>query len=131
LKYRLVDLLACPMCKHFPLELYVLEREEVTSRKLPGEPPLCELYCALLGKRVKELAETPPCEACIRIEISTGVLYCSSCRRWYPVIDTIPHMLPDDLREKERESELAFLERYKQSLPEKIVYEGRPHSISK
>jgi uncharacterized protein YbaR (Trm112 family) len=27
------------------------------------------------------------------------VLICASCNRWYPVIDDIPRMLPDELRE--------------------------------
>jgi len=33
-------------------------------------------------------------------EIEEGILICSNCNRWYPIIETIPHMLPDDLREE-------------------------------
>ena len=32
-KYRLMDLLACPMCKHFPLNLEVYSVEERYSPK--------------------------------------------------------------------------------------------------
>ncbi|MEM4000882.1 MAG: Trm112 family protein, partial [Saccharolobus sp.] len=47
MKYRLMDLLACPMCKHFPLKLFVFSEKEI-DRKLSQEDkkPLCELYCA-------------------------------------------------------------------------------------
>jgi uncharacterized protein YbaR (Trm112 family) len=31
-------------------------------------------------------------------EVVTGVILCNSCKRWYPVINTIPHLLPDLLR---------------------------------
>ncbi len=60
-------------------------------------------------------------------EIESGVIYCSNCSRYYPIIDTIPVMLPDELRD--RKEDAAFLEKWKGSLPEKIVYEGRPTSL--
>jgi uncharacterized protein YbaR (Trm112 family) len=31
------------------------------------------------------------------IEINTGLLFCEECKRWYPIIETIPQMLPDFL----------------------------------
>ncbi len=126
MKYRLVDLLACPMCRHFPLELVVIE-EKVYEREVKIEKPACELYCGLLRKPVKEAGETP-CEECLKKEVVTGVLICSQCNRWYPIIDEIPRMLPDELR---RESEdVAFLEKYKDKLPEKVLKEGRPYNLS-
>jgi len=125
-----MDLLACPMCKNFPLELYVLVEKRHEDRKLPGEPPLCELYCGYLRKEMKSLSEKPPCEECIKHEVLEGALYCSSCGRWFPIIDTIPHMLPDDIRKRERSRELEFLEKHKASLPEKIVRFGRPHNLA-
>lgn len=39
------------------------------------------------------------------IEIETGVLLCPECKRWFPIIDTIPQMLPDEYRDKELEIE--------------------------
>ncbi|MBM1154755.1 Trm112 family protein, partial [archaeon] len=58
--------------------------------------------------------------------ITTGVLYCKQCGRWYPIIDEIPHILPDDLRE--RDKDLDFLKKWKNELPSKIVTEGKPYS---
>lgn len=139
MKYRLMDILACPMCKHFPLELYVIEVEKYVEREKyiqillqKQEPPLCELYCYKLqlpvGKSLKELrGEKTPCNICLKIEVVTGVIFCPSCLRWYPVIDGIPRMLPDNLRK--RSGDLDFLRRYTNKLPDKIVREGKPWNI--
>jgi uncharacterized protein YbaR (Trm112 family) len=43
----------------------------------------------------------------VNIEIQTGLLFCNECNRWYPIIDSIPRMLPDEYREKDEE--LQFL----------------------
>jgi uncharacterized protein YbaR (Trm112 family) len=32
-------------------------------------------------------------------KIKGEVLVCVDCKRWYPIIEDIPHMLPDELRE--------------------------------
>ncbi len=34
-------------------------------------------------------------------EIIEGSLYCASCEETYPIEDTIPNMLPPDLRDSE------------------------------
>ena len=89
MKRSLLDILACPIDKHYPLELYELESK---------------------GDIVVE-----------------GVLRCPKCNRYYPIIDEIPIMLPDELRDKDRD--LSFLEKWKDKLPKVIVYEGLPHHL--
>jgi len=49
------------------------------------------------------------------------------CDRWYPIIDTIPHMLPDDLRKEEEDK--AFLENWKEKIPKKVLEEGKPFKL--
>jgi len=56
--------------------------------------------------------------------VSEGVLFCSKCSRFYPIIEEIPIMLPDELRDKKLEME--FLKNYKDQLPEKISKIGLP-----
>ncbi len=56
--------------------------------------------------------------------VSEGVLFCSKCSRFYPIIEEIPIMLPDELRDKKLEME--FLKNYKDQLPEKISKLGLP-----
>jgi len=61
-------------------------------------------------------------------EIVEGIIVCQQCLRWYPIIEEIPHMLPDDLREEKEDA--PFLEKWKKSIPEKVLKEGRPFNLS-
>jgi len=56
--------------------------------------------------------------------ISEGALFCPKCSRFYPIIEEIPIMLPDELRDKKLEIE--FLKNHKDRLPEKISKSGLP-----
>jgi uncharacterized protein YbaR (Trm112 family) len=60
-------------------------------------------------------------------EIISGLITCSKCNRWYPIIDEIPHMLPDELREENED--LQFLEKWKAKIPSKTLKEGKPFSV--
>lgn len=120
-----MDLLACPMCKKFPLRLFIFSKNTV-QREINETKPLCEIYCSYKDRQVSEL-QNPPCEECIKYEIVEGLLYCDNCRRWYPIIDEIPRMLPDNLRRKEEE--LKFLARHKDELPKDIVENGLPFNL--
>ena len=86
---KLLDILACPIDKHYHLELIELtSKDEV---------------------------------------IVDGVLVCSGCNRFYPIIDEIPVMLPDDLRNKSED--LEFLRRWREKLPSRVTETGKPHSL--
>lgn len=39
----------------------------------------------------------------IETEIESGILFCKKCGRWFPIIETIPQMLPDEYRNEEKE----------------------------
>lgn len=60
-------------------------------------------------------------------EIVEGLLVCSKCNRYYPIIEEIPHMLPDELREKTED--IGFLKKWQQKIPEKILNEGKPFNL--
>ncbi len=87
MKRKLLDILACPIDKHYPLDLIDLKSKNEE-------------------------------------EVEDGVLLCSECNRFYPIIDEIPVMLPDDLRK--RDEDLEFLSKWREKLPEEVVYDGRP-----
>lgn len=53
-----------------------------------------------------------------------GTLYCTKCSRFYPIIEEIPIMLPDELRDKKQD--IDFLEKNKESLPQKIINHANP-----
>lgn len=50
----------------------------------------------------------------VETEIETGILFCSECMRWYPIIETIPQMLPDEYRDEK--AEIQFLKTNKDLL---------------
>ncbi len=82
----LLDILACPIDKHHPLELLEIKAKDDV--------------------------------------ISEGSLFCSKCSRFYPIIEEIPIMLPDELRDKKLEME--FLTNNKENLPDKIIRNAKP-----
>ena len=55
----------------------------------------------------------------VETEIDSGLLFCKKCNRWYPIIETIPQMLPDEYRNKEKEIE--FLKINKNLLDEEFL----------
>ena len=62
-------------------------------------------------------------------EIRSGIITCPKCSRWYPIIDEIPHMLPDDLREQTED--VPFLEKWKEKISPKVLLEGRPFNLKR
>jgi uncharacterized protein YbaR (Trm112 family) len=58
------------------------------------------------------------------IIIIEGILYCKKCSRFYPIIDEIPILLPDELREKEKE--VKFLNKWKNIIPQQILHNAHP-----
>ena len=64
------------------------------------------------------------------VEVEEGLLYCAKCGRWYPIgsaVETIPELMPDDLREKERD--LEWLTKWKDKVPEGVLKEGKPFTL--
>jgi uncharacterized protein YbaR (Trm112 family) len=86
MKKTMLDILACPIDKYYPLELL-----EIVSE----------------GDNVKE-----------------GILVCEKCKRYYPIKDEIPVMLPDELRKKNEDIE--FLQKWKSKIPDKVIMQGNP-----
>ena len=49
------------------------------------------------------------------------------CSRFYPIIDEIPVMLPDELREKQ--TDINFLKQWNDKIPEKVTKHGNPYHL--
>lgn len=88
----MLDILACPIDKYYPLELIEIDTAE--------------------DKTINENV------------IKEGVLFCSQCSRFYPIIEEIPVMLPDELRDKEKD--IQFLQKWQEKIPSKIITNGNP-----
>ena len=83
-----MEILACPIDKHHPLDLHVFDEKS---------------------------------------EVIAGIITCSKCNRFYPIIDEIPHMLPDNLRSKD--DDLKFLKKWIEKIPEKVKTQGKPFNL--
>lgn len=83
---KTVDILACPIDKNYPLELF----EIISDNEI----------------------------------IKDGSLFCTKCNRFFPIINEIPIMLPDDMRDKN--DDLNFLKKWEKQLPKKILYHSYP-----
>ena len=81
----MLDILACPIDKHYPLELF-----ELNTRFEQGS-----------GKDTA---------------IIEGILFCGKCLRFYPIVDEIP----------ERQSEIDFLQKWRNKIPDKVIKSGNP-----
>jgi uncharacterized protein YbaR (Trm112 family) len=92
MKKSMLELLACPIEKHYPLELFEINVKEDNNNE--------------------------------DIIISDGVLFCNKCYRFYPIIDEIPVLLPDELREKQKD--IDFLQKWHDKIPSKVINEGNP-----
>lgn len=89
----MLDLLACPIDKHYPLELF-----EINIKREDNDND--------------------------DIIISEGILFCNKCYRFYPIIDEIPVLLPDELREKRKD--IDFLQKWQNRIPSKVINQGNP-----
>lgn len=83
---KMMNILACPIDKHFPLEIF--------ESKMTDDV------------------------------VVEGALYCTDCSRFYPIIEEIPIMLPDELRDKKQD--MDFLNNNQEKLPEKIIKQASP-----
>jgi len=129
MKYRLLDVLACPICKNFPLKLIVF-KEESNKLERKVEKVECELYCGLKESYISKINLTvEDCEACLKKSIVDGLLICEKCKRWYPIVEEIPQMLPDELRNEKED--LSFLMKYESLVPKEVKEEGVPFNLSK
>lgn len=109
--------MACPIDKHFPLELFefkVYHGPKSRSKSVDS---------ALVGLNSDSSVEADD------IIIKEGLLFCSQCSRYFPIIDEIPIMLPDELRE--RKKDLQFLQNWHDEIPRKILDYGQPWHIDR
>ena len=83
---KMMDILVCPIDKHFPLDIFESESKDEV--------------------------------------VIEGALFCQNCSRFYPIIEEIPILLPDELRNKKQD--LDFLKNNLAKLPDKIIKQASP-----
>ena len=94
MKKSMLDILACPIDKHYPLELFEINSESDV--------------------------------------VNEGILFCTKCSRYYPIMEEIPVMLPDVVSSsflesrRKRQTDLEFLKKWQSKIPEKVIKQGNP-----
>lgn len=122
----MLDILACPMDKNYPLDLIELQVKEFENDILResdflNDDKTSKKNNLVINQENDIRGEGTKDKIIIIIE---GILYCKKCLRFYPIIDEIPIMLPDELREKEKD--LEFLNKWKNNIPQKILNNANP-----
>lgn len=122
----MLDILACPMDKNYPLDLIELHVKEFENDNLResdflNDDKTSKKNNLVINQENDIRGEGTKDKIIIIIE---GILYCKKCLRFYPIIDEIPIMLPDELREKEKD--LEFLNKWKNNIPQKILNNANP-----
>ncbi|NYZ77904.1 hypothetical protein H0N96_00700, partial [Candidatus Micrarchaeota archaeon] len=109
MKKRFLQLAACPHCGG-KLELQVFEEEPLSFSE--SEEKRLREYCAR-----KKLDPTG-----FKSNVMEGVLTCESraCGRWFPIVDSIPLLLSDDLFDEFVGRHADFLEKHATCLPKKM-----------
>jgi uncharacterized protein YbaR (Trm112 family) len=130
MKKHMLDILACPIDKNYPLELIELNVKELEKDKIKENyHPLNSEENNNIVKKNRNSGGGNKVNAIKQndekvIVVIDGILYCKKCSRFYPIIDEIPIMLPDELREKE--IDLQFLKKWKHTIPEEILTQSNP-----
>jgi len=118
-----MDILECPYCRRFPLQLHPLEQREQQRSEGSDRTQRCRRYCAEWQRPLTatELGRGG-CGRCLSAEILRGVLRCGSCNRCYPIEDGIASLMPDRYRPA---GELAGLARFRSQLPPQVAPPSR------
>jgi len=106
MKYNILDFIACPSCKHFPLKLHetkICEEDAISS----FDPPYkCERYCGYRGEKITNVVAATICKECYSKTIEDGILFCKNCNTSYQIKCGIAKLITDVLKS---EDELQYL----------------------
>ena len=135
MKLRLLDILVCPDNKEWPLKVHIFEEREIEKPFLPEEDAItkvvCSLYCPkkqikltkdtkkediVVTKDASKIKYETDCKECLSTEIVSGLIECSSCKVFYPIIDEIPLVLKKELRNEDIEKQ--FTEKWAEKIKE-------------
>lgn len=114
MKYRLLDLMICPECNGlFTISVFSEKEKEVNRDRLES----CKNYCAFTNLKLEtNQFKDIDCSACQKMEIEEGILICKDCKKWFPIIGSIPRMIPRVIDEYP-----DFLKKYKEKLPDELI----------
>ncbi len=123
----MLDVLVCPFDKESELELFEFKTRPMgniaqSEEKKSGS----ESSFKSNNNRAQDSTVKPSNTVDMNndVVIEDGMLFCNSCLRFYPIVEEIPIILPDELRDKN--NDLDILRKWSDSLPEKVVKRSLP-----
>ena len=129
MKKYMLDILACPIDKNYPLELIELTIKNIEKENLKKNAQ--QTNNEEHNNSIKKIQNDSVLDHKNAIHdndqvtvVIDGILFCKKCSRFYPIIDEIPIMLPDELRDKHKD--LQFLKKWENYLPELILKNSNP-----
>ena len=124
----MLDVLVCPFDKESELELFEFKTRPIANIAQSGEKKRgSESGLKSNNNRAQQDSTVKPSDAVDvdnDVVIEDGMLFCNSCLRFYPIVEEIPIILPDELRDKN--NDLDILRKWSNSLPEKVVKRSLP-----
>lgn len=128
---KLLDILVCPFDKVTSLEL--LEFQPASNSQVQtseAEKPVPNTSNSMgpdpskLTKR--ENGYSIQNESQHTQIVTEGLLLCKTCQRFYPIVEEIPIILPDELRDKKKDIE--FLNKWREKIPADLLNNLKPWS---
>ena len=123
----MLDVLVCPFDKESELELFEFKTRPMGNIAQSGEIKSGS-ESGLKSNDNRARDSTVKLSNAVDIDndvvIEDGMLFCNSCLRFYPIVEEIPIILPDELRDKN--NDLDILRKWSDLLPEKVVKRSLP-----
>lgn len=126
MKYSLLNFIFCPFCRG---ELTCLASEEIKIEDNNAYRDDCEHRKSAgigqvprykkktgLAKILTKYSHSPGMDR--NVDIVKGLLICDGCGHWYPLSNFVPELLPDHLRDWEKD--INFLSEISEDLPGKL-----------
>ena len=116
---RMLDVLVCPFDKESELELFEFKTRPIKNI-VHNEKQKMEIE-SNNNKVINPISNSNNDDGDI---IEDGILFCNICLRFYPIVEEIPIILPDELRDKN--NDLEILKKWSNLLPDKVIKKSIP-----
>ncbi|MEM1683856.1 MAG: Trm112 family protein [Ignisphaera sp.] len=104
MRYATIDIIICPNCRFYPLEVISFETQTINKKAIEISIPFCRTYCGLNKVFLTDVESKTivDCKLCLTIDIIWGLILCPHCCKWYPIISGLPLLYPNYLKNNKR-----------------------------
>lgn len=132
---KLLEILVCPFDKVSSLDLIEFKSAPIAGqlRENTDKNQTKKVEATLPDSKLIGISDSDSVDninssnAEVGTIVEEGLLLCKTCFRFYPIIEEIPIILPDDLRDKKKDIE--FLNKWKGSIPQDVLGNLKPWTV--